>query len=227
MKINKWYKYLAEENTPGTKSYSYSQNLISFLKQEEGFSDIPYKKKGDRPTIGYGTTFYVVNGKEIPVTLKDKPITPEEGERLMINYLNKKVMPSLNKYLKNAPMNQNQIDALVSVMYNMGNKGFLDTQLFSTASVNPNDPNIAKLFLADKIATVGGQVSPGLKNRRKKELELFMGAEGLDYASEKSVVPQPFKTPSPKVDMAKQEEKPWYDRIVDKVSQFNPFAKFE
>lgn len=221
MKINKWYKYLTEENTPGTKSYSYSQNLISFLKQEEGFSDIPYKKKGDRPTIGYGTTFYIVSGKEIPVTLKDKPITPEEGERLMIDYLNKKVMPSLNKYLKNAPMNQNQIDALVSVMYNMGNKGFLDTQLFSTASLNPKNPNIRKLFLADKIATVGGKVSPGLKNRRKKELELFMGPEGLDYSSEQSAVPQPFKDYSPpKTQVTKQEEKPWHDRI-------KPFEKFE
>jgi len=221
MKINKWYKYLTEENTPGIKSYSYSQNLISFLKQEEGFSDIPYQKKGDRPTIGYGTTFYIVNGKEIPVTLKDKPITPEEGEKLMIDYLNKKVMPSLNKYLKNAPMTQNQIDALVSVMYNMGNKGFLDTQLFSTASVNPNDPNIRKLFLADKIATVGGKVSPGLKNRRKKELELFMGPEGLDYSSEQSAVPKPFKDYSPpKTQVTKQEEKPWYDRI-------KPFEKFE
>lgn len=190
MKLNKWYKYLTEENTPGIKSYSYSQNLISFLKQEEGFNDIPYQKKGDRPTIGYGTTFYIVNGKEIPVTLKDKPITPEEGERLMIDYLNKKVMPSLNKYLKNAPMNQNQIDALVSVMYNMGNKGFLDTQLFTKASLSPNSPEISKLFMSDKIATVGGQVSQGLKNRRKRELELYVSPEGIDYKLQQSVAPQ-------------------------------------
>ena len=199
MKINKWYEYLTEDKPTGIRSYSYSQNLIDFLKEEEGFSDIPYKKKGDRPTIGYGTTFYIINGKEVPVTLKDKPVTKEEGERLMIDYLNKKVMPSLNNYLKQAELNQNQIDALVSVMYNMGNSGFLNTDLFSKASLNPNDPNIYKLFLSPGMATVGGVVSPGLQNRRRKELDLYMSPVGIDYAKKQSVVPQQPITPPPTV----------------------------
>lgn len=175
--------------TPGLVSYSYSSNLITFLKQVEGFSDVPYQNKGDKPTIGYGTTYYVVGGKEIPVTLKDKPITKEQGEKLMKNYLNSRIMPSLNKYLKNKPMNQNQIDALVSVMYNMGNKKLLDTELFTVASKNPNDPRIKNLFLSDKLATVGGVVSPGLKERRKKEYELYMSSEGIDYKQQQSIAP--------------------------------------
>lgn len=201
--LTEWHKHILNEAGPQTKpqvkkpqapitgrvSYTYSPNLIAFLKEHEGFSEKPYQKKGDRPTIGYGTTFYIKNGKKIPVTLKDKPVTPQQAEQLMIDFLNNVVMPSLNNYLKNKPMQQNQIDALVSVMYNMGNKGFLNTELFTVASANPEDPRIRDLFLSDKIATVGGEVSSGLKNRRRAEYSLYSSPE-LDYVNQRSNVPE-------------------------------------
>lgn len=193
--------------TPGIVSYSYSPKLIAFLKSKEEFKSKPYKNPGDRPTIGYGTTYYVKNGKEIPVTLNDKPITEKQAERLMFDYLDKIVMPSLNRYLKNKPITQNQVDALASAMYNMGNAKFLNTKLFTVASLNPEDSRVKELFLSDKVATVGGQVSPGLKARRAEEYKMYsaLGPEHLYKQSNdppeepigQTIAPIPVKEPDP------------------------------
>lgn len=206
-----------EQKTPGRISYSYSENLINFLKKVEGFSDKPYQKKGDRPTIGYGTTYYIdpKTNKPIPVTLKDKPITQEQGDKILREFLDNITMPSLNNYLKNKPITQNQIDALVSVMYNMGNKGFLDTELFTVASKNPNDPRIKNLFLSEKIATIKGVVSPGLQDRRRKEFELYSGPEGIDIAKEKSIAPLKPKPNTTPVKQTTKKDMSIVDRIKD------------
>jgi GH24 family phage-related lysozyme (muramidase) len=178
--LREWKKYISEQTTPGRISNSYSENLITFLKKEEGFREYPYKNPGDRPTIGYGTTFYIKNKKLIPVTLKDPPITPQIAEKYMRDYLNLYVMPNINRYFKNVPMTQNQIDALISVAYNRGNSGLLNTELFTVASKNPNDSRIRELFLSDNLATVAGKVEPGLKVRRKKEWELYSNNDNVD-----------------------------------------------
>lgn len=197
--INEWKKYIKEELTDvviperkkkqvkkpptpekkpapitGTVSYSYDENLIKFIKSLESFKSAPYQVKGDKPTIGYGTTFYIdpQTKKEIPVTLQDKPITEQQADKLIRDYLNVK-MPSFNNYLKKEVLNQNQINALMSVMYNMGNKGFLNTKLFTVASRNPNDPAIKNIFLSDEMAMINGVVSQGLKQRRAKEYKLY------------------------------------------------------
>lgn len=221
--LTEWHKHILNEvkpqaktpqaPTPGRVSYTYSPNLITFLKSKEAFRSKPYKNPGDRPTIGYGTTYYVKNGKEIPVTLDDKPITEKQAERLMFDYLDKIVMPSLNRYLKNKPITQNQVDALASAMYNMGNAKFLNTKLFTVASLNPEDSRVKELFLSDKVATVGGQVSPGLKARRAEEYKMYsaLGPEHLYKQSNdppeepigQTIAPipeKPVKNPNPQFD---------------------------
>ena len=171
---------LYEQKTPGRVSNSYSENLVTFLKAEEGFREKPYKNHGDRPTIGYGTTFYPRNGKLVPVTMKDPPVTQETGDKLLRDFLNTSVMPNINNYFKNVPISQNQIDALISVAYNRGNSGLLNSELFTIASRNPNDPRIRNLFLSDNLATVAGKVEPGLKARRRREWELYSNNGKVD-----------------------------------------------
>ena len=185
--IKKWNNYLCESyQSSGKKSYTYSDNLITFLKSIEKFSDIPYKVGKDRQTIGYGTTFYIINGKEVPVSSKDKPITREQGEELLKNFLNTRVVPSLNNYLK-VSLTQNQFDALCSMMYQMGNKGFLNSAIFTEINKNPNSPKIKNLFLSNQYATVGGEVSNGVLERRKKEYELYSSPEGINYEKEQTI----------------------------------------
>jgi GH24 family phage-related lysozyme (muramidase) len=205
--------------TPGKFSYTYSPKLISFLKSREAFKSSPYQKKGDRPTIGYGTTYYVKNGKEVAVTLDDKPVTEQQANQLMLDYLNQIVMPSLNRYLKDKPLTQNQIDALASVMYNMGNKGFLDTELFTVASLNPDDPKVKDLFLSDEVATVGGKVSLGLKKRRREELNMYL-IPGSGNISKGTVTPpgeiKPISSASPQKSDPKEPEEDMLSRFLRK-----------
>lgn len=174
-------KVLREQSIPGTKSYSYSENAVTFLKKAESFSERPYTKNKDRPTIGYGTTFYPNNK---PVTIKDPPITEEQADQYLRDYMNK-IMKSINKYLKNKELNQNQLDALVIFGYNIGSSGLLNSSVFTLATKSPNNPQIKNEFM--KYATFKGQQIPGLVNRRKAEIDLYFSPSGVDLSKEKSI----------------------------------------
>lgn len=178
--LREWKRYIAEQKTPGRISNSYSENLVTFLKAEEGFREKPYKNHGDRPTIGYGTTFYVKKNKLVPVTLNDSPVNQQMADKFLRDFLNTSIMPNINRYFKNIPITQNQIDALISVAYNRGNTGLLNSELFTVASRNPNDPRVRDLFLSDNLATVAGKVEPGLKLRRRREWELYSNKDKID-----------------------------------------------
>jgi lysozyme len=66
-----------------------SLSLVGFASWQasEGWTDTPViPTKGDRPTIGHGSTFYEDG---TPVKLTDPPITRERGEVLARNLLSK------------------------------------------------------------------------------------------------------------------------------------------
>ena len=77
-------------------------------------------------------------------------------------------MPSFNNYLKKRNLTANQIDALVSIMYNKGNSAFLNSPIFTAVNKNPNDPNLKNLFLADAAGK-----DPGILARRQAEWQLY------------------------------------------------------
>lgn len=139
-----------------------SQNGVSLITSFEGFSSKPYADSGGVATIGFGSTRYADGRK---VTLKDAPISREEGMQLFALTL-----PKYEQIVQNSvkvPLNQNQFDALVAFTYNTGGSA----NLFSL--VNKKDAAGIKAYWQSHYTTAGGKVLSGLIRRRKAEADLF------------------------------------------------------
>ena len=134
----------------------------------EGFSAKPYLCSAKVPTIGYGNTYYL-NGKK--VTLLDKPITELEAFE-MFKAIADKFADKVSK-LVTAPIDQSQLNALVSLTYNIGPANFQKSTLLRKVNFNHNDPSIRAEFL--KWNKAGGQVLKGLTIRRKAESDIYFG----------------------------------------------------
>ena len=83
--------------------------------------------------------------------------------------MNKKYLPKVMKYNNKYKWNQNEIDALVSFAYNIGNIDML------TANGTRSRATIAAKMLQYNKA--GGKVLNGLTRRRKAERKLFLTAK--------------------------------------------------
>ncbi|MFJ1431362.1 lysozyme [Capnocytophaga canimorsus] len=143
-----------------------SQQGIDLIKKWEGFRSSPYLDAAKVPTIGYGTTFYP-NGKK--VTMRDKSITEQEAEaylRAVIAQFERVV-----NRLVTSKINQNQFDALVSFVYNVGSGNFQKSTLLKLVNENPNHPDIGNWFL--KYNKASGRELKGLTNRRNDEATLY------------------------------------------------------
>lgn len=83
----------------------------------EGFSDTVYQKKGDVPTVGYGTT----DKKWIDYARKRGRITEAEGRKAMMEHFNDSVIPQLQKnipYYDELPEKAQWV--LQDILYNVG-----------------------------------------------------------------------------------------------------------
>ena len=132
-----------------------SNKGIELVKQHEGFRARAYKCPADVWTIGYGHTRGVNNGAVI---------TKEQGERFLRQDL-QTAEQAVNS--QGLVLNQNQFDALVSFVFNVGSGNFTRSTLLRKLKVNTNDPTISYEFSRWKHG--GGKVLPGLVRRRKAE----------------------------------------------------------
>ena len=139
-----------------------SQKGLDLIKKFEGFSDKEYICPAGKATIGYGHVILADENFQ-------EPMTRREAE----NLLKKDLEPRqrlLNSFLK-VNINQNQFDALMSLIYNIGVGNFQKSTLLKFV----ND----RLF--DKVpdqfrrwSYVNGKISKGLANRREEELKLWL-----------------------------------------------------
>lgn len=145
-----------------------SKNGIDLIAEFEGFSSKPYLDAVGIPTIGYGNTFYL-NGKK--VTMFDSPINEMEARKLLSIIANK-----FGQQVKEVTreLNQNQFDALVSFVYNIGIGNYKKSTLLKKINANPCDASIAYEF--SRWNKAGGKILSGLVKRRKKEAELYFKA---------------------------------------------------
>ena len=160
--LTEWREYL-KETAEGRPSFSYSQTAIDFIKEYEAFRSKPYLDGEGKATIGYGTRRYRYCKK---VTLKDRPITEEEAHKHLIYHMGH-IVQGINRFMTKGPiLNQNQIDALTSLGYNIGRHALVNSDAYSRATRKPDDPKIRSYFMQ-------WQNEPGHKKRRKAEADLY------------------------------------------------------
>lgn len=141
---------------------------FSIIKQYEGLRLVAYPDPasgGDPFTIGYGTTIYP-NGKSVK---KGDVITKAQAEDYLKNDVKIREL-QLNDVIK-TKVNQNQWDALMSFIYNLGIGNLKTSTLLKKLNINPNDISIYNEFL--RFDKAGGKPMRGLTLRRQAEADLY------------------------------------------------------
>ena len=132
---------------------------IALIKEFEGLRLKAYKCPGGVWTIGYGHTAGVKPGMVI---------TKAQAEEYL-----KADLIAFERYLNSLglTLNQNQFDALISFIYNVGTGNFSNSTLLRKVRANPQDNSIMDEFL--RWVYSKGRVLPGLQRRRLAEMKLY------------------------------------------------------
>lgn len=139
---------------------------IAELKGYEAWSPVVYPDEGGRPTIGFG--HLLLPGESFP-----DGITPAMGEQLLRQDLFPAVT-AVNNLVK-VPLAQNQFDALVMFVFNVGVGAFAESTLLRKLNAGDYDGAGQEFARWNKITKNGVKViSSGLVNRREKERTLFI-----------------------------------------------------
>lgn len=139
-----------------------SQKGIDLIKKFEGFSDKEYICPAGKTTIGYG---HVILADEH----FQEPMTRREAENLLKKDLEPR-QKSLNSFLK-VKVNQNQFDALMSLIYNIGVGNFQKSTLLKFVNDRLFD-KVPDQFI--RWCYISGEKSTGLINRREEEIKLWL-----------------------------------------------------
>jgi len=149
-----------------------SAKAISFLTKEEGVVLKAYRDSAGIPTIGIGTIVYPDGRK---VKMGDQ-ITMAQALAYLHHEVDSKTK-EVENLLTGIALNQNQFDALVSIVYNIGVGGFKSSTLLRRVKANPCDPAIREAFMMwNKITdpkTKKKVEARGLTLRRKREADLY------------------------------------------------------
>ena len=132
---------------------------IALIKEFEGLRLMAYPCPGGVWTIGYGHTAGVKPGMVI---------TKAQAEEYL-----KADLIAFERYLNGLglALNQNQFDALVSFIYNVGTGNFSNSTLLRKVRANPQENSIMDEFL--RWVYSKGRVLPGLQRRRLAEMKLY------------------------------------------------------
>lgn len=146
-----------------------SEKGINLITEFEGFSAKAYKDPGSKDglpiTIGYGTT--QINGK--PVKMGDT-ITKARAKTLLKEHL-VSYEDGVLAALAGSELNQNQFDALVSLVYNIGIKAFKNSTVKRRIAAGDMlaGANAFGMWIKND-----GKVMAGLVRRRAAEKALFL-----------------------------------------------------
>jgi lysozyme len=135
---------------------------VSLIKSFEGFVGHPYRDEVGVWTIGYGHT----EG----VGPNSRHLTEPQASKLLKEDLDKRYAPYVNAL--GLPLTQNQFDALVSFVYNVGPGGIATSSHAGRALRALEWLSAADHLLDWDMA--GGRVSEGLRRRRVAERALFL-----------------------------------------------------
>ena len=153
------------------KKMTTSRLGLRLIKDFEGLRLAAYKCPAGVWTIGFGHTKGVKQGQVIT-------------EAQACDYLVEDIGP-IERQLNKLGINfrQEQFDALVSWIFNLGWGNFSNSTLKKKIIADAKDEDIAAEFI--KWINAGGKPLPGLKKRRVAESNMFVGYE-LYYLDEKN-----------------------------------------
>jgi lysozyme len=162
-----------------------SPNGRALIERNEGLQLEAYADPatgGDPWTIGYGDTG--------PDVVSGLVITKEEADRRLSDRLEREFGATVNAVIGTVPTTQNQFDAMVSLAYNIGAKGFRGSTV-AHEHVLEHQVAAADAFL--NWTRANGQVLDGLVRRRNEERALYLTPDAPE-------IPAPPKAP-PAVDI--------------------------
>ena len=136
-----------------------SNKGYEFIKSHQGLRLKAYRCPGGVWTIGYGHT---------PGVKEGDVITKDQAEELLKKDI-KEIEDKLNSL--NLNLTQNQFDALVSFIFNVGWSNFKSSTLLKKIKINPDDPSIRGEF--GRWVFANGKKLNGLIKRRKDEASLY------------------------------------------------------
>ena len=134
---------------------------LEIIKKYEGYSSKAYKCPVGVWTVGYGHTGYDVT--------ESTTITMEEAELLL-----KKEVENLQGqilFLLDNKATVNELDALTSLVYNVGLGAFKKSRLLKRINLKDNPELVAKEWI--EFNKINGKISTGLLRRRAEEISLY------------------------------------------------------
>jgi lysozyme len=141
---------------------------LNFIKKAEGGLYLKaYLDSGSVPTIGYGNTYDF--DKQRKVQMGDI-ITKEQAERWLQLVTNKDAAEIKNLVL--VPLNNNELNALISFVYNVGINAFKASSLLRLLNSGTDKKLVADQF--DRWVYDNGVKVKGLITRRNAEKKLFL-----------------------------------------------------
>ena len=132
---------------------------IELIKHFEGCELEAYKCAAGVWTIGYG---------HIKGVTPESVITQEQAEQMLVEELNE--YEGYINDMVTTPLSQNQFDALVSWVYNLGGGNLKASTLLKVVNQGEFDGVPAQIMRWNK---AGGKVLEGLTRRRQAEADLF------------------------------------------------------
>ena len=136
---------------------------LSLIKKFEGCELYAYQCSAGVWTIGYGHTKDVEPGMQI---------TKEDADEMLVEELHE-YESYINDFVT-APLSQNQFDALVSWVYNLGPANLKSSTMLKVLNAGDYDEVPAQMKRWNK---AGGKRLEGLIRRREAESLLFLGKE--------------------------------------------------
>lgn len=149
-----------------TKFGALSDKLFNFIGGLESFTPVA-EWDFKQWSVGYGSGY----NWDLKRPVQKGDIIDKETAKRWLLYEAQSNFDKVMQMVK-VPINDNQLIALSSFAYNVGNGALQDSTLLKLLNNGTNKDIVANQF--DKWVYAGGKVSKGLKNRRNAEKKLFL-----------------------------------------------------
>lgn len=136
-----------------------SENAYDIVKRSEGFRPTAYRCPGNVWTLAFGHTKGVKEGDVCTLAQGEAWLHEDMAE----------TAAAVNR-LVHVPLTQNQFDALMSFVFNIGQGAFAQSTMLDR--LTQGDYVLASAEFP-KWKKAGGRVQPGLVTRRQRERDLF------------------------------------------------------